>query len=198
MFFNLKTKPFFRALTASMIIHVGVVVFFISTVKVTSESTNEQYEIIPINQFSDQMQLTKSNQIFKKKSENQVNTNSLNSNKEQSQASQLSNSSAANRAQSLGTETESISQIEPPKIQNKVTFNRTNQARLAHFEGDSKLKIKINKTGEVINVGLLNSLPYGLDERSLEIVNSLKMTPALLDGAPIDYEFIFTIRYRNE
>lgn len=85
-----------------------------------------------------------------------------------------------------------------PKIMGRVVFNRTEQARRMRYEGNSKLKVSIDKLGQVIDVVLLNDLPYGLNDKSIEIVRNINFSPAYLAGEPIEYEFVFTIQYRNE
>jgi len=210
MFSRFKRNPFLYTIVLSVFVHVCIVVFIFENVKTVAQDFTEQYDIVPVSQLTAQEPFIKNNlkNNFKKKansrikSESAVVSESVSPQVEPSQHDKAKVSANENLNTKTVDESHRTSQddsrIVQPRIMNRVVFNRTHEARVAHYEGDSKLKVKINKSGTVMSVELLNSLPYGLNERSLEIVNNLKMTPAYVAGVAIDYEFIFTIRYRNE
>ena len=87
----------------------------------------------------------------------------------------------------------------PPRLlQASSIFKRSLEAQKARFEGESFVELTLNETGEVLNYSLQNSLPYNLNEKTIEIIRQLKFSPAEINQKPVKSRFIFKIQYRNE
>ena len=68
-------------------------------------------------------------------------------------------------------------------------------ARRLGKEGRVVLRLTINEKGELVNIEVLESAPYGFTESALEAVKKSKFAPAIKDGKPIACRAILTIRF---
>lgn len=68
-------------------------------------------------------------------------------------------------------------------------------ARRLGKEGRVLLRLTIDEKGELINVEVLESAPYGFTEAALEAVKRSKFAPAKRDGKPITSRALLPIRF---
>jgi protein TonB len=87
--------------------------------------------------------------------------------------------------------------IRPPQIVpgTKVQPHYTEQARQARLQGVVVLQATIDERGNVIDVHLLKTMRFGLDEEAVKAVSQWKFTPALLDGRPVKVYFDLTVQF---
>lgn len=85
---------------------------------------------------------------------------------------------------------------EPRVISEPKNKQRTEEARKNGYTGTSRMKILVDTEGNVRDVKLLNSLKYGLDERAVEIVKQVKLSPAKVNGKPVAVIRDFTITFK--
>ena len=85
---------------------------------------------------------------------------------------------------------------EPSVIFEPKNKQRTEEARKNGYTGTARMKILVDTEGNVRDVKLLNSLKYGLDERAIEIVKQVKLSPAKVNGKPVAVIRDFTITFK--
>lgn len=85
---------------------------------------------------------------------------------------------------------------EPKVISEPKNKQRTDEARKNGYTGTAKLKILIDIYGNVRDVKLLNSLKFGLDERAIELARQVKLSPAKVEGKPVNVIRDFTITFK--
>ena len=83
------------------------------------------------------------------------------------------------------------------KLLSQVVANRTEEARKAGYTGTAILLIIIDKQGVVKKAELLNSLDYGLNEKALEIVKTLKFSPAKIKDEAVATQIRFSINFKS-
>lgn len=85
---------------------------------------------------------------------------------------------------------------EPAVIFEPKNKQRTEEARKNGYTGTARMKILVDTQGNVRDVKLLNTLKYGLDERAVEIVKQVKLSPAKVNGRPVAVIRDFTITFK--
>lgn len=85
---------------------------------------------------------------------------------------------------------------EPSVISEPKNKQRTEEARKNGYTGTIRMKILVDTEGVVRDVKLLNSLKYGLDQRAIEIVKQVKLSPAKVNGKPVTVLRDFTITFK--
>lgn len=68
-------------------------------------------------------------------------------------------------------------------------------ARRLGKEGKVVLRLTINEKGELINIEIIESAPYGFTESAIEAVKKSKFLPAMKDGSPISSRAILPIKF---
>ncbi|WP_173894023.1 energy transducer TonB [Thermodesulfovibrio sp. N1] len=68
-------------------------------------------------------------------------------------------------------------------------------ARRLGKEGRVVLRLTLNERGDLLNIEVLESAPYGFTESALEAVKKSKFAPAQRDGKPIACRAILPIRF---
>lgn len=68
-------------------------------------------------------------------------------------------------------------------------------ARRLGKEGKVVLRLTIDERGELQNIEILESAPYGFTEAAVEAVRKSKFSPALKDGRPVASKAILPIRF---
>lgn len=68
-------------------------------------------------------------------------------------------------------------------------------ARRLGKEGKVILRLTLNEKGELINIEVLESAPYGFTESAVEAIKRSKFLPATKDGIPIASRAILPIRF---
>ncbi len=68
-------------------------------------------------------------------------------------------------------------------------------ARRLGKEGKVVLRLTINEKGELINIEIIESAPYGFTESAIEAVKKSKFLPAMKDGSPVSSRAILPIKF---
>ena len=68
-------------------------------------------------------------------------------------------------------------------------------ARRLGKEGKVVLRLTINEKGELVNIEIVESAPYGFTESAIEAVKKSKFLPAMKDGYPITSRAILPIKF---
>ncbi|MCX8034489.1 MAG: energy transducer TonB [Thermodesulfovibrio sp.] len=68
-------------------------------------------------------------------------------------------------------------------------------ARKLGKEGKVVLRLTINEKGELLNIEIIESAPYGFTESAVEAVKKSKFLPAMKDGHPIASRAILPIKF---
>lgn len=68
-------------------------------------------------------------------------------------------------------------------------------ARRLGKEGRVILRLTINEKGELINIEIIESAPYGFTESAIEAVKKSKFLPAMKDGSPVSSRAILPIKF---
>lgn len=72
----------------------------------------------------------------------------------------------------------------------------TETARRARTQGTVVVEAVINKQGDVTNVKVLKSLPFGLDRQAVEAIQRWKFKPATMDGRPVSVYYVLTVQFK--
>jgi TonB family protein len=81
----------------------------------------------------------------------------------------------------------------PPTVIRKVPPEYSEVARRAGVEGVVVLYAEVDTSGQALNVRVIRSLGYGLDERAIEAVTKWRFRPALKDGKPVQVGSTFEV-----
>ncbi len=81
-------------------------------------------------------------------------------------------------------------QTPPPQVTDAQVVQRvepeyTDEARAAKLEGIVTVYLEIDEAGKPDNVGVIQGLGLGLDEKSVEAVRQWRFTPAMKNGNPL-------------
>jgi TonB family protein len=85
----------------------------------------------------------------------------------------------------------------PEKISGPPPFY-TEIARKAGVQGTVIVEAIIDEHGNVTNARILQSLPLGLDQVTLDAVKTWKFKPALFEGRPVKVYYTLTVNFKNE
>jgi TonB family protein len=83
----------------------------------------------------------------------------------------------------------------PPAVLERVDPRYTESARRARRQGIVVLQLRIGATGEVVTVGVLKSLGFGLDEEAERAVRQWRFAPARRNGQAVGVVYTITVRY---
>jgi|GEM_PF-2101823 TonB family protein len=72
-----------------------------------------------------------------------------------------------------------------PVVRKKPEAEFTSKAHDHGIEGVVKLRAIFAANGDVKVIGILQSLPYGLDQSAIKAAKKIKFEPALKDGRPV-------------
>ncbi len=61
----------------------------------------------------------------------------------------------------------------------------TEEARKNNVSGTVRLRLVLGANGEVSNILVLESLPYGLTEKTIDAARAIRFTPARKDNRPV-------------
>ena len=84
----------------------------------------------------------------------------------------------------------------PPIVIHKVQPQYSEVARRAGVEGVVLLYAEVDTSGRAVNVRVIRSLGYGLDERAIEAVTKWRFKPALKDGEPVQVGSTFEVAFK--
>ena len=84
----------------------------------------------------------------------------------------------------------------PPAVTLKVPPKYTESARRAGVQGSVELYAEINTNGRAVNVRVIRSLGFGLDEKAMDAVAKWRFTPAVKDGKPVEAGARFSVNFR--
>lgn len=82
-----------------------------------------------------------------------------------------------------------------PKFIYRETPQYPQIARRLGKEGRVVLRLTLNERGDLLNIEILESAPYGFTESAVEAVKKSKFAPAQRDGKPIACRAILPIRF---
>lgn len=68
-------------------------------------------------------------------------------------------------------------------------------ARRLGKEGRVVLRLTINERGEVVNIEVIESAPYGFTESAVDAVKKSRFSPAMKDGKPVTCRAILPVRF---
>ncbi len=85
--------------------------------------------------------------------------------------------------------------INGPKFLQRETPIYPPLARRLGKEGKVVLKLTINEKGELVDIEIVESAPYGFTESAIEAVKKSKFLPAMKDGNPITSRAILPIKF---
>jgi protein TonB len=85
--------------------------------------------------------------------------------------------------------------ISRPQIVTRVQPRYTEAARAAHLQGVAVLRAVIDEDGNVIDVRIVQDLPFGLGQEAVKAVNQWKFTPVLLGGMAVKVSFKLTVQF---
>lgn len=77
--------------------------------------------------------------------------------------------------------------VAPPEILSKPRPAYTAEAKAARIEGDVVLKVNLKANGEVLVLGIVKALGYGLDEAAANATSRIHFRPATRGGVAVDY-----------
>lgn len=77
----------------------------------------------------------------------------------------------------------------------KVSPRYTEAARRAGIQGAVIVEAIIDEQGNVDNVRVLRSLPFGLDREAVSAVQQWKFTPAMMANKPVKVYFMLTVNF---
>jgi TonB family protein len=84
----------------------------------------------------------------------------------------------------------------PPIVIHKEQPQYSEVARRAGVEGVVLLYAEVDISGRAVNVRVIRSLGYGLDERASEAVTKWRFKPALKDGEPVQVGSTFEVAFK--
>ena len=88
--------------------------------------------------------------------------------------------------------------VKAPVAVKRVDPVYTEVARRARIEGIVIVEAVIDRQGNVTNVRVLKSLPFGLDMAALNAIKQWKFTPGTLNGQPVPVYYNLTVNFRIE
>lgn len=86
--------------------------------------------------------------------------------------------------------------INPPQLLSKVEPEYTEAARAAKYEGKVVVYAEIGVSGVAENVGIIQGLGLGLNEKALEAIAQWRFQPGTKDGQPVPVRATIEVNYR--
>jgi TonB family protein len=83
----------------------------------------------------------------------------------------------------------------PPELLNRVEAEYSEEARQKRIQGIVKLRITIDKNGNVSKVEVLEGLGHGLDKAAKDAARQFEFSPAEINGEPASVRLPFRIRF---
>lgn len=71
----------------------------------------------------------------------------------------------------------------------------TSEARKNKIQGPVRMRLRVGADGEVKQVKVIRGLPDGLTEEAMKTAYTMKFTPAMKDGQPLEYWLLFEIDF---
>jgi protein TonB len=94
-----------------------------------------------------------------------------------------------------GTESEADS---PAIVLTKVNPEYSEQARVAHFNGNVKAVIYIDEHGNIANIRISESPGLGLDEKVIAALKGWRFKAAIKNGVPVASDAVVTMTFRQD
>ena len=86
----------------------------------------------------------------------------------------------------------------PPRALNSVEAEFTEEARRAGITGRVLISLLVNEEGMPINVQIVRSAGYGLDENAITAVRQYRFKPAIMDGIPFTIPITVEVNFQFE
>ena len=86
--------------------------------------------------------------------------------------------------------------ITRPKLIHSVEAEFSDEARRRRIEGTVLVSFTVSEQGLPIDMRIVKSVGYGLDEQALLAVNQYRFEPALQDGKPVPAPVSVEVRFR--
>ena len=86
--------------------------------------------------------------------------------------------------------------VTAPTLVHKVSPSYTREARQKRIEGTVLLYIQVDASGKAINMRVLHSLGWGLDEKAMDAVKKWRFKPGMKDGRPVTVEAQVEVKFR--
>lgn len=183
-------KILFLVLSVSIHILAGLVIAFLAS------SSDRIYENIEITSYVTPVR--KSHAVKQVKSENPK-VEKLNPQLVSKSESADTKSALENAQEEIASDLARESEITTPAVLiTKTKVNRTEAARKADYSGVSQVELVVGSDGQVKNVKLRNSLPYGLDEVALQLAKDSRFKPAMINNKPVASAILFKVRFESE
>ena len=87
-------------------------------------------------------------------------------------------------------------EIKAPVVYERMEPLYPEEARKARISGIVIVETKIDENGSVVDVKVLKSLPFGLDQAAVDAVKQWKFRPGTKDGQPIAVTFLLTVNFK--
>jgi TonB family protein len=82
-----------------------------------------------------------------------------------------------------------------PVVVSRAPARYTDEARARNIQGEVTYRVRFTATGKIEVLGLVHGLGYGLDENALDVINSIRFTPATTGGQAIDFVTVARVTF---
>jgi TonB family protein len=82
-----------------------------------------------------------------------------------------------------------------PVVLSRAPARYTDEARARNIQGEVTYRVRFTATGKIEVLGLVHGLGYGLDENALDVINSIRFTPATTGGQAIDFVTVARVTF---
>ncbi len=86
--------------------------------------------------------------------------------------------------------------IEPLRVLHRVQPQYSEAARRIRFEGSVVLSLLIDTEGQVAEVNVVRSLPFGLTENAVTAARQWRFEPCIYNQSPVSVRMILTVQFR--
>jgi TonB family protein len=86
--------------------------------------------------------------------------------------------------------------VTAPSLVYKVEPAYTEEARKVRLQGTVLLYVQVDPSGKAVNMRVLRSLGFGLDEQAMEAVQKWQFKPGFKDGQPVTVEAQIEVSFR--
>ena len=86
--------------------------------------------------------------------------------------------------------------VSAPSLRSKVEPEYSEEARKAKYQGTVLLYVQVDPSGKPVNMRVLHSLGFGLDEKAIEAVKQWQFKPGTKDGMPVTVEAQIEVNFR--
>jgi TonB family protein len=86
--------------------------------------------------------------------------------------------------------------VKAPVVISKTDPHYTEEARTNRIVGVLINEVVVDKSGRVVSVRVMKSLPFGLAQASIDALKQWRFEPATLDGQPVDAFYIMTMNFQ--